>query len=140
MKSHQIASKRRTQRKRQLAAPSSIKRRLMSCHLIKSLRDQYKIRSLPIKRGDEVKMLKGKSKGKSGKSKGKSGKVVQVYRKRNVIFVDKVNREKQNGQSVFLPIRPCHCIIEKLLINKDRTKTIEKRAALKVKAAEKHKE
>ena len=51
MKSHTIASKRRTQRKRQLAAPSSIRRRLMSCHLNKSLRDQYKIRCLPIKRG-----------------------------------------------------------------------------------------
>ena len=101
--------------------------------LNKSLRAQYKIRCLPLKRGDEVKILKGKS-------KGKSGKVVQVYRKRNVIYVDKVNREKQNGQSVFLPIRPCHCVIEKLLMNKDRTKTIEKRAALKVKAGEKHKE
>ena len=133
MKSHQITSKRRTQRRLQSNAPSSIKRRLMSCHLNKSLRDQYKIRSLPIKRGDEVKILKGKS-------KGKSGKVVQVYRKREVIYVDKVNREKQNGQSVFLPIRPCHCIIEKLLINKDRTKTIEKRAEIKAKAGEKYKQ
>ena len=52
----------------------------MSCHLVKSLRDQYKIRALPIKRGDEVKILKGKA-------KGKSGKVVQVYRKRNVIYI-----------------------------------------------------
>ena len=133
MKSHPVASKRRSQRKLQLSAPSSIKRRLMSCHLSKTLRDQYKIRSLPIKRGDEVKILKGKS-------KGKTGKVVQVYRRRNVIYVDKVNREKQNGQSVFLPIRPCHCIVEKLLINKDRTKTIERRAAANVKAAEKYKE
>ena len=129
MKSHPVASKRRAQRKLQLSAPSSIKRRLMSCHLNKTLRDQYKI----IKRGDEVKILKGKS-------KGKLGKVVQVYRRRNVIYVDKVNREKQNGQSVFLPIRPCHCVIEKLLINKDRTKTIERRAAIKAKAAEKYKE
>ena len=104
----------------------------MSCHLVKALRDQHKIRALPIKRGDEVKILKGKA-------KGKSGKVVQVYRKRNVIYVDKVNREKQNGQTVFLPIKPCYCVIEKLLINKDRTKTIEKRAAIKVKNAEKWK-
>ena len=133
MKYNTNSFKIRKQRKRQLAAPSSIRRRLMSCHLNKSLRDQYKIRCLPIKRGDEVKILKGKS-------KGKSGKVVQVYRKRNVIYVDKVNREKQNGQSVFLPIRPCHCIIEKLLINKDRTKTIEKRAAIKAKAGEKYKQ
>ena len=132
MKRSEVSSKRRVQRKYQLAAPSSIKRKLMSCHLVKALRDQHKIRALPIKRGDEVKILKGKA-------KGKSGKVVQVYRKRNVIYVDKVNREKQNGQTVFLPIKPCYCVIEKLLINKDRTKTIEKRAAIKVKNAEKWK-
>jgi large subunit ribosomal protein L26e len=132
MKRHQIASKRRAQRKLQLGAPSSVKRKLMSSHLNKSLRDQYKIRSLPIKRGDEVKILKGKG-------KGKTGKVVQVYRKRNVIYVDKVQRDKQNGQTVFLPIKPSYCLIEKLLINKDRTKTIEKRAAINLKAAEKHK-
>jgi large subunit ribosomal protein L26e len=132
MKRHQIASKRRAQRKLQLGAPSSVKRKLMSSHLNKSLRDQYKIRSLPIKRGDEVKILKGKG-------KGKTGKVVQVYRKRNVIYVDKVQRDKQNGQTVFLPIKPSYCVIEKLLINKDRTKTIEKRAAINLKAAEKHK-
>ena len=132
MKRTEVSSKRRVQRKYKLGAPSSIKRKLMSCHLIKSLRDQYKVRALPIKRGDEVKIMKGKA-------KGKSGKVVQVYRKRNVIYVDKVNREKQNGQTVFLPIKPCYCVIEKLLINKDRTKTIEKRAAIKVKNAEKWK-
>ena len=132
MKRHEISSSRRVQRKRQLGASSSLKRKLMSCHLSKSLRDQYKLRSLPIKRGDEVKILKGKG-------KGKSGKVVQVYRKKNIIYVDKVNREKQNGQTVFLPIKPSYCRIEKLLINKDRTKTIEKRAAIKVKNAEKWK-
>jgi len=132
MKRHQIASKRRAQRKLQLGAPSSVKRKLMSSHLSKSLKEQYKIRSLPIKRGDEVKILKGKA-------KGKTGKVVQVYRKRNVIYVDKVQRDKQNGQTVFLPIKPSYCLIEKLLINKDRTKTIEKRAAINLKAAEKHK-
>ena len=66
--------------------------------------------------------------------------LVEWSKKYNVIYVDKVNREKQNGQAVFLPIRPCHCVIEKLLINKDRTKTIERRAALKAKAAEKYKE
>ena len=132
MKSHQIASKRRTQRKLHFSAPSSIKRKLMSCHLTKTLRTEHKIRALPIKRGDEVKILKGKM-------KGKTGKVVQVYRKRNVIYVDKVQRDKQNGQTVFLPIKPSYCVIEKLLINKDRTKTIEKRAAINLKAAEKHK-
>ena len=133
MKSHLVASKRRTQRKLQLSAPSSIKRRLMSCHLAKTLRDEHKLRALPIKRGDEVKILKGKW-------KGKKGKVVQVYRRRSIIHVDKIQREKQNGQTVFFPIRPSYCIIEKLVNNKDRKKTIERRAAIKIKAGEKHKE
>ena len=133
MKTHSVSSSRRVQRKYALGAPSSVKRKLMSCHLSKSLRDQYKLRSLPIKRGDEVKILKGKA-------KGKFGKVVQVYRKRNCIYVDKVQREKQNGQTVFLPIKPYYCVVEKLLINKDRSKTIERNAANKAHAAEKYKQ
>ena len=133
MKTHKVSSSRRVQRKYALGAPSSVKRKLMSCHLTKTLRDQYKLRSLPIKRGDEVKILKGKS-------KNKSGKVVQVYRKRNCIYVDKVQREKQNGQTVFLPIKPYYCVVEKLLINKDRSKTIERNAANKAHAAEKYKQ
>ena len=133
MKKHKVSSSRRVQRKYALGAPSSVKRKLMSCHLTKTLRDQYKIRSLPIKRGDEVKILKGKS-------KGKSGKVVQVYRKRNCIYVDKVTREKQNGQSVFIPIKTYYCVVEKLFINKDRSKTIERNAAIKAHAAEKYKQ
>ena len=94
MKIHQIASKRRTQRKLQLTAPSSIRRRLMSCHLNKSLRDQYKIRCLPIKRGDEVKILKGKS-------KGKSGKVVQVYRKEMLYLLIKLIEKNKMGNLYF---------------------------------------
>ena len=133
MKSHIVASKRRAQRKLQLSAPSSIRRKLMSCHLTKTLRDEHKLRALPIKRGDEVKILKGKW-------KGKKGKVVQVYRKRNCIYVDKVQREKQNGQTIYLPIKPCYCVVEKLFINKDRTKTIERNAAIKAHAAEKYKQ
>ena len=62
----------------------------MSVRLSKELRAKHGVRNLPIVRSDEVKILKGKA-------KGKSGKVVQVYRKRWCIYVDKVQREKQNG-------------------------------------------
>ncbi|MCQ2819568.1 MAG: 50S ribosomal protein L24 [archaeon] len=132
MKRHNVSSSKRVQRKKQLGATSSVKRKLMSCHLTKALRTQHKIRSLPIKRGDTVKILKGKA-------KGKEGKVVQVYRKRNVIYVDKVNRDKQNGQSVFLPIKPSYCVITSPILNKDRNKTIERKAAIKSKKMEKNK-
>ena len=132
MKRHQVSSRRRVQRKKQLGATSSVKRKLMSCNLTKALRTEHKIRSLPIKRGDTVKILKGKA-------KGREGKVVQVYRKRNVIYVDKCQREKNNGQTVFLPIRPCYCVITSPILNKDRTETIKRNAAIKTKKMEKNK-
>ena len=132
MKRHMISSSRRVKIRHQLGASSNIKRKLMGCNLIKSLRTQHKIRSLPIKRGDTVKILKGKA-------KGKEGKVVQVYRKRNVIYVDKCQRDKNNGQSVFIPIRPSYCVITVPLLNKDRQQTITRKAEIKTKKMEKNK-
>ena len=132
MKRHMVSSSRRVQRKHQLGAASSLKHKLMGCHLTKALRTQHKIISLPIKRGDTVKILKGKA-------KGKEGKVVQVYRKRNVIYVDKCQRDKNNGQTVFLPIRPSYCVITAPLLNKDRQETIARKAAIKTKKMEKNK-
>jgi large subunit ribosomal protein L26e len=104
----------------------------MSCRLSKKLKESYNVRSVPIKRGDEVKILKGKG-------KNKTGKVVQVYRKRWVIYVDKVNRDKQNGQTVFLPIKPSYCVIETLQLSKDRKELLERKAKHSDKAKNKNK-
>lgn len=98
----------------------------MSCRLAKDLRQKYNVRSLPIRKNDEVKILKGKA-------KNKTGKVVQVYRKKWCIHVDKVNRDKQNGQSVFIPIKPAYCVIEKVHLNKDRKTLLDKIGADKTK-------
>ena len=73
-----------------------------------------------------------------GKAKGKTGKVIQVYRKRWCIYVDKVQRDKQNGQQVFIPIKPSYCVIEKLNLNKDRKKLLDRRTLNKEKAKGKY--
>jgi large subunit ribosomal protein L26e len=102
----------------------------MSCRLSKDLKSKYSVRSLPIRKNDEIKILKGKG-------KNKTGKVVQVYRKKWCVYVDKVNRDKQNGQSVFLPIKPSYCVIEKLHLNKDRKSLLERISADKTKTKNK---
>ena len=58
----------------------------------------------------------------------------------NISILFKVNRKKQNGQSVFFPTERCHCVIEKLMVNKERTKIIQRKVAIKAKTAEKYKE
>lgn len=130
-RSDQVSSSRRKQRLRHFSAASSQRRRIMSCRLAKDLKEKYGVRSLPIRKNDEIKILKGKA-------KNKIGKVVQVYRKKWCIHVDKVNRDKQNGQSVFLPIKPSYCVIEKLHLNKDRKDLLERRGKNSLKLKNKH--
>lgn len=77
--------------------------------------------------------------GKDGKSVSrKAGKVVQVYRKKWCIYLDKHQREKQNGQHVFIPVKPSNCVIEKLHLNKDRKELLARRAADKDKTKGKY--
>ena len=121
-KSSKVSSSRRTQRRNLYTAPSSIRRKIMSCRLSKDLRRSHQVRNLPIRKNDVVKVLKGKA-------KNKSGKVISVYRKRWVIHVDKVTRDKQNGQPVQIPIKPSNCVIETLHLDKDRKELIKRISA-----------
>lgn len=121
-RSVKVSSQKRTQRRNLYQAPSSIRRKIMSCRLTKELRTKHKVRSLPIRKNDVVKILKGKA-------KGKTGKVTTVYRRKWVIHVEKITRDKQNGQPVNIPIRPNNCAIETLHLDKDRKDLIERASA-----------
>ena len=67
-----VSSSRRKNRKRHFSAPSSVRRKLMSAPLSKDLRQKYSVRSMPIRKDDEVVVLRGHHKGQQ------SGKIVQV--------------------------------------------------------------
>lgn len=49
-----VTSSRRKNRKRHFNAPSHIRRKLMSAPLSKELRQKYNVRSMPIRKDDEV--------------------------------------------------------------------------------------
>ena len=124
------SSSRRKQRKAHFQAPSHERRIMMSAPLSKELRAKYNVRSLPIRRDDEVKVRRGQS-------KGREGKVTQVYRLKFVINVDKLNREKANGTSVPLGIDASNCEITKLKLTKDRRRILDRKC--RVRGAEKGK-
>ena len=85
-----VSSSRRKSRKEHFTAPSSERRKIMSASLSQELKKQHNCRSIPVRKEDEVRIVRGSF-------KGKEGKVVQVYRKKWVIHVDKVTRDKVNG-------------------------------------------
>ena len=112
-----MSSQRRKSRKAHFTAPSSIRRKKMSCHLNKELRTKYDCRSVPVRKGDTVHIKKGSV---DEGVKGKIGKVLTVYRRRWCIHVEKVVRDKKNGAQVQIPINASNCEITQLKLDKSR--------------------
>ena len=83
----------RKQRKFVANAPNHIKRRLMGACLDKKLREKYGIRSIEVRNGDEVKVMRGKF-------AKKQGKVGKVDIKGTRIQVDGLQRAKMGGEKV----------------------------------------
>ncbi|MBI4449121.1 50S ribosomal protein L24 [Candidatus Woesearchaeota archaeon] len=101
------------QRKYQAMAPQHLCSTLVSAHLSKELRAQYKRRSLPVRTGDTVKVLRGSH-------KGKSGTVHRVDRKTLRIYVNGVTSTKRDGSAPLLPIQTSNVTIITLAVDKRR--------------------
>merc|ERR1712149_11999 len=131
-----VSGSRRKQRCRHFNAPSHLRRKIMSAPLSKELRTKYNVRSLPIRKDDEVMVVRGHYKGQS------TGRVQSVYRKKFVIHIERTQREKINGTTVNVGIHPSNCVITKLKLDKDRKAMLESRAASRAarQAADKHTE
>ncbi|KAI9866859.1 MAG: 60S ribosomal protein L26A [Trichoglossum hirsutum] len=91
----------------------------MSAPLSKELREKHNVRSIPIRKDDEVLITRGSN-------KGREGKVTSVYRLKYVIHVERVSREKSNGQAVPIGVHPSKVVITKLKIDKDRDNILER--------------
>jgi large subunit ribosomal protein L26e len=87
-----VSSKPTKQRKAHFNAPSNERRIRMSAPLSKELREKYGVRSMPIRKNDEVMIVRGHF-------HDREGKVTTSYRKKYVIHVERVTREKTNGMS-----------------------------------------
>ncbi|XP_008583360.1 PREDICTED: 60S ribosomal protein L26-like [Galeopterus variegatus] len=108
--------------KRHFSAPSHIRREIMSSPLSKELRQKYNVPSMTIRKDDEVQVVRGHYKGQQ------IGKVVHVYRKKYVIYIEWVQWEKANGTSVQVGIHPSKVVIASLKLDKDGKKILEQKA------------
>merc|ERR1712046_510787 len=115
-----VSSSRRKARKAHFTAPSSVRRTLMGGHLNKELSQKYHVKSMPIRKDDEVIVMRGSN-------KGREGKVIQVYRKKYVIHIERVTREKSNGSTVNVGIHPPNVVITKLKLDKDRRAILDRK-------------
>jgi large subunit ribosomal protein L26e len=111
--SNLVTSSRRKNRKKLFQSDSNQRRKIMSSLLSKNLREKYQKKSLPIRKDDEVKIMRGIM-------RGRIGKVVQCHRKSFSIYVDKISRLKTGKSISYLPISPSNVIITGLSMTNER--------------------
>jgi large subunit ribosomal protein L24 len=106
----------RKQRKYAAQAPLHIKRKFLSANLSKELRKKYKRRSIPLRKGDSVKIM-------NGKFKNKQGKIIQVFTKISKVAVENIQVKKQDGSKANVKLFPSNLkIIELNAEDKKRMK------------------
>ena len=112
------------QRKARANAPLHTRHRMMACHLDRPLIKEYNVRSLPVKKGDTVKIVRG------GEGvKGVEAKVANVDLRYMKLTIENITIPKADGTQKVRPIEPSNCIITKLDLSDPLRK--EKLAKLK---------
>ena len=113
----------RKQRKYKFNAPLHVKHKMVSSALSKELRKEYGIRSVPVRKGDFVKVI-------TGQFRGKSGKVTKVSISLIDCHVEGATISRADGTESFYPIHPSNVMITKLeLTDKTRVAKIERAKA-----------
>jgi large subunit ribosomal protein L24 len=109
----------RKQRKYIYEAPLHIKEKLISSHLSPELREKHGTRSIRIRTGDRVKILRGQN-------KNKEDKVVEVNLKKQKVYLEKIQTTRVDGTTVKIPFNCSNLMIIDLnLTDKKRKLKLE---------------
>ena len=100
----------RKQRKYRHNAPLHIKQKFVSSHLSKDLRKKHNKRSLNLKNGDSIKIMRGQF-------KNKTGKIEEVNLKKTLVYVNGIEITKKDGTKTRFPIHPSNLMITDLNVD-----------------------
>ena len=115
------SSKQPRKQKKYLAnAPLHLKQKFVSSHLSKDLKTKHKKRSLGVRKGDTVKIMRGQF-------KKKTGKVDRVDLKSGKIYIESVVLTKKDGSKRPYPLNPSNLLILELNLGDENRQKILKR-------------
>lgn len=118
------------QRKMLYQAPDHIRHKILAAHLSPELRASHIVKSLPVRSGDTVRLMRGDH-------KGFEGKITRIDSARYRIYVEGLTREKVDGTTIFVPIHPSKVLITRLnLDDKWRKKILERKRTMRKKLKE----
>ncbi|RLF29073.1 MAG: 50S ribosomal protein L24 [Thermoplasmata archaeon] len=114
------STKPRKQRKNLFNAPLHKKRKWLAAHLAENLLLKYDRRSIPVIKGDTVKIMRGSF-------RGHEEKIARVNVKKGYVEVEGVTMIKADGKKIAKPIHPSNLLITKLnLTDRWRRMKLEK--------------
>lgn len=111
----------RKQRKFRYNAPLHLRRKMMGVHLSKELRAKLstKRRSVPVRKGDKVKLMRGER-------KGHTGKVLEVMLSDLKVYVEGVTQRNSKGVEKPMPIDPSNLLLLEGDFSKDRLEMLQR--------------
>ena len=123
VKSWKTSVQPRKQRKYRHNAPLHEKSSMLNSNLSEELRKKYGKRSLRVKIGDKVKIMRGSF-------RKKEGKVEEVDVKNLKVYVSKIETQKRDGSKSRVPMDPSNLQITELnMDDKNRKKKLESKGA-----------
>jgi large subunit ribosomal protein L24 len=107
----------RKQRKLLYNAPAHLRHKLMAAPLSPELTASKGAKTLPVRKGDTVRIMRGDH-------KGFEGKISRVDLKNYRIYVEGLTREKVDGTTIFVPVHPSKVMIKNLSLDDKWRKAI----------------
>jgi large subunit ribosomal protein L24 len=120
----------RKQRKFRHNAPMHVRQKFVSAHLSTPLKNRFEKRSLPLRKGDEVMVMRGGS-------RGFKGKIERIDLKHERVFIEGLNVKKVDGTEVLKPLRPSNLMITEAKMDDKRRQMIVERSRNKEEKSDK---
>ncbi|HLD57367.1 MAG TPA: 50S ribosomal protein L24 [archaeon] len=117
-----ISSKQpRKQRKYRYNAPAHIRHKFLSANLSKELRQKFGLRSIPLRKGDEVQVMRGGF-------KGTKGLIEEVDSKKLKVYIAGIKVKKVDGSEVAKSVDASNLKITSLKLDDKRRQEVIARA------------
>ncbi len=118
------SSQPRKQRKYLANAPLHLRKKFVSANLSKELRKKEGKRNIPVKKGDKVKICRGKF-------RGKTGKILEVNLKKSKVIIEGIQVKKMDGSKANVKMQPSNLQIIELADRKQKAKTANENKEVK---------
>jgi large subunit ribosomal protein L24 len=106
------------QRKRIYKSPIHSHKKMLKCRLDEFLREEYSLRSLVVKKGDLVRVMRGQF-------RDTEGKVVKVDYSAIRVYLESATTTKADGKEAQIPVHPSNLMLVKLELDDERKQIID---------------